>query len=83
MSSLVAENGSLGTDHGAASQLFVVTPGQQAGIHGRHPDLNQLLQGDLRHHTDFRSVYATLLERWLEIPSQPVLGQQFPLMDFI
>jgi len=79
----VAENGSLGTDHGAASQLFVVTPGQQAGIHGRHPDLNQLLQGDLRHHTDFRSVYATLLERWLEIPSQPVLGQQFPLMDFI
>jgi len=79
----VAENGSLGTDHGAASQLFVVTPGQQAGIHGRHPSLTQLIQGDLRHHTDFRSVYATLLERWLDIPSQPVLGQQFPLLDFI
>ena len=79
----VSENGSLGTDHGAASQVLVVTPGEQGGIHGRHPDLNQLDGGDLRYHTDFRSVYATLLETWLKIPSQPVLGSEFPLLKFI
>ena len=79
----VAENGSLGTDHGAASQVLVVTPGKQGGIHGRHPDLSDLDDGDLRYHTDFRSVYATLLETWLQIPSQAVLGAAFPLLRFI
>lgn len=77
----VKENASLGTDHGAASQMFVLTP-VQGGIFGPHPSLTDLEDGDLKFHTDFRSVYATLLEKWLGIDSQPVLGATFPLLDF-
>jgi uncharacterized protein (DUF1501 family) len=78
----VQENGSLGTDHGAASQMFVVTLGGRAGLHGKHPSLTDLEQGDLKFHTDFRSVYATILDKWLAFPSQTVLGRQFPLLEF-
>ena len=77
----VAENGSLGTDHGAASMLFAMTPGK-AGLYGSHPSLKELDDGDLIHSTDFRSVYATFL-KWLQIPSEAVLGQGFAPMDFV
>ncbi len=79
----VAENGSLGTDHGAASQMFVIGSKVKGGIHGRHPSLTDLDDGDLKFHTDFRSVYATLLDRWLGIPSEPVLGKKFNSVDFV
>jgi uncharacterized protein (DUF1501 family) len=79
----VKENGSLGTDHGAASQMFVVTPGDKGGLIGKHPSLTDLSQGDLKHHTDFRSVYATILDNWLDISSQSVLGHKFPAVDFV
>lgn len=79
----VKENGSLGTDHGAASQLFVVSPSIKPGIHGEHPSLTDLEHGDLKFHTDFRSVYATLLEKWLNYPSKPVLGGDFRPLDFV
>ena len=78
----VQENGSLGTDHGAASQMLVVTSGK-GGLFGEHPALNDLDEGDLKFHTDFRSVYATLLEKWLGFASEPVLGTQFELMNFV
>lgn len=79
----VKENGSLGTDHGAASQMFALGPAVKGGVYGRHPSLTDLHQGDLKFHTDFRSVYATLLENWLETDSQPVLGGQFPTLNFL
>jgi len=79
----VKENGSLGTDHGAASQMFVVTPGDKGGLIGKHPSLTDLSQGDLKYHTDFRSVYATILDKWLDISSQKVLGHEFPDVDFV
>ena len=79
----VKENGSLGTDHGAASQMFVLTPTGKGGLHGEHPSLTDLSKGDLKFHTDFRSVYATLLDKWLEIPATAVLGREFPLVDFV
>jgi uncharacterized protein (DUF1501 family) len=78
----VKENGRLGTDHGAASQMFVVTP-SKGGVYGKHPSLADLDDGDLKHHTDFRSVYATLLDKWLELPSEPVLGERFQTLDFV
>jgi uncharacterized protein (DUF1501 family) len=78
----VKENGSLGTDHGAASQMFVVSPGK-GGIYGAHPSLTDLDDGDLKFHTDFRQVYATLLEKWLGFAAEPVLGGQFALLDFV
>jgi len=77
------ENGSLGTDHGAGSQMFVVSGATKAGIFGDHPSLTDLDDGDLKHATDFRSVYATLLDRWLRIPSEPVLGGKFAPVDFL
>jgi uncharacterized protein (DUF1501 family) len=79
----VAENGSLGTDHGAASQMFVVSPKCTGGVIGAHPSLTDLDDGDLKFHTDFRSVYATLLDRWLNIPSEPVLGGAFRPIELV
>jgi uncharacterized protein (DUF1501 family) len=70
----VKENGIRGTDHGAASCLFVAGPGLAGGVVGKHPSLADLGDGDLKFHTDFRRVYATLLDRWLACDSQAVLG---------
>jgi uncharacterized protein (DUF1501 family) len=78
----VKENGSLGTDHGAASQMFIVTP-SKGGQYGAHPSLTDLDDGDLKFHTDFRAVYATLLEKWLGFAAVPVLGAKFDMMDFV
>lgn len=81
------ENGSKGTDHAAAGTHFMIGPGVKAGIHGEHPSLaeDDLLRSgwSLQHNTDFRSLYATVMEKWLDIPSQPVLGQQWPLIDCV
>lgn len=79
----VKENGSLGTDHGAASQMFAIGPAVKGGVHGRHPSLTELHQGDLKFHTDFRSVYATVLEDWLQTDSRPVLGGEFQPLSLI
>jgi len=79
----VGENASLGTDHGAAAPMFVVSPNGKGGLIGKHPSLTDLTRGDLKHHTDFRSVYATILEKWMEIPSSKILGQKFPMIDFV
>ncbi|HVJ80360.1 MAG TPA: DUF1501 domain-containing protein, partial [Planctomycetia bacterium] len=83
----VAENGSLGTDHGAASQLFLLRPAGaktgKSGLIGRHPSLSDLDDGDLKHAVDFRSVYATMLENWLDIPATGVLGKAYPKLDLI
>ncbi len=69
----VEENASKGTDHGAASCMFVVGPSVKGGVIGEHPSLKNLDFGDLKHHTDFRRVYATLLDSWLGVNSEGVL----------
>lgn len=79
----VKENGSLGTDHGTAAPMFFVGKRLRAGAIGRHPDLEDLEAGDLKFHTDFRSLYATVLERWLNISAEAVLSAQFPPIDLI
>ena len=73
----VHENGSRGTDHGAASCLFVAGPSVQGGVFGKHPSLADLIAGDLKFHIDFRSVYATLLDDWLGCDSKAVLGAKW------
>ncbi|MEW4567649.1 DUF1501 domain-containing protein [Tautonia sp. JC769] len=73
----VAENASNGTDHGAAAPVFVVGPVAQAGLIGEHPSLDDLDEGDLKHQTDFRSLYASMLDDWLGVPSAPVIGSGF------
>jgi len=79
----VKENGSAGTDHGAASVLFVCGGGVKGGVYGDYPSLADLDDGDLRFHTDFRSVYATLLDKWLGAPSQSILNGSFPHLGFV
>jgi uncharacterized protein (DUF1501 family) len=78
-----AENGSKGTDHGSGSCMLVAGPGVKAGPVGRHPSLSDLIDGDLKYHTDFRRVYATLLENWLKVDSKTVLGERFETMNFL
>lgn len=74
----VKENASLGTDHGAAAPLFVAGGKLKSGVVGKHPSLERLdREGDLAFHTDFRSVYAALLQDWLGVESQSVLGADF------
>lgn len=73
----VSENASQGTDHGAAAPLFVAGTAVQGGVVGAHPSLTDLDDGDLKHHTDFRRVYAAVLSNWLGIPSRPILGADF------
>ncbi len=73
----VLENGSRGTDHGAASCLFVAGPSVKGGVVGSHPSLSDLDAGDLKFHTDFRQVYATQLDGWLGCDSKAVLGAKW------
>jgi uncharacterized protein (DUF1501 family) len=79
----VAENANRGTDHGTAAPMFVIGGGVKGGVYGDHPSLSDLDFGNLKWHTDFRSVYATVLERWLGVPSTPVLGSGFPTLTFV
>ena len=75
----VPENTSLGTDHGAAGPMFIIGNTVKGGHYGQIPDLiNGLDEGDnLKYTTDFRSVYATLIESWLKTNSQKILRKNF------
>ncbi|MBL7259735.1 DUF1501 domain-containing protein [Paractinoplanes lichenicola] len=57
----VEANASDGTDHGTASNVFLLGDGVTGGLHGERPSLTDLDDGDLKFTTDFRNVYATLL----------------------
>lgn len=79
----VAENGSGGTDHGAAAPVFLLGGGLKGGIHGTTPSLapEDLHRGDLVHSIDFRSVYASVLQDHLRADVPQVLGRSWPLLD--
>jgi uncharacterized protein (DUF1501 family) len=77
----VPENTSLGTDHGTAQVNFVIGNAVKGGLYGKPPSLTNLVLGDnLESTTDFRRVYATLLEEWLGVDATKVLGQKFTTM---
>ena len=80
----VLENGS-GTDHGSGSVAFVIGDAVEGGLYGEYPSLepDKLDQGDLRWNNDFRSTYATLLEKWMGLDSKPILRESFEQIDFI
>jgi uncharacterized protein (DUF1501 family) len=73
----VYENGSRGTDHGAASCLFLAGPSLKGGVVGGHPSLADLDVGDLKFHTDFRRLYATLVDSWMGCDARAVLGAKW------
>ncbi len=79
----VQENGSRGTDHGAGSCLFVAGRSVKGGAVGKHPSLSDLDQGDLKYHTDFRQVYATLLDGWLGCDSKAILGAKYERLPML
>jgi uncharacterized protein (DUF1501 family) len=81
----ISENGSQGTDHGAAGVMMAIGGGVRGGLYGTAPSLdpnpaNPTLEnngGDVRHETDFRSVYARVLDNWLGASSTAILGGDF------
>jgi uncharacterized protein (DUF1501 family) len=73
----VAENGSMGTDHGTAGPVFLAGPQVRPGLIGRYPSLTDLADGDLKMTVDFRRVYAGILQGWLGLPSKEALGGDF------
>jgi uncharacterized protein (DUF1501 family) len=80
------ENGSKGTDHGAASSIFVIGNAVRGGLYGQQPslaatDLDEV--GNMKFTVDFRSVYATVLDKWLGGDSQAVLGSRFENLGFL
>jgi uncharacterized protein (DUF1501 family) len=74
----VPENTSLGTDHGTAQVNFVIGNAVKGGFYGTPPSLTELVLGDnLANTTDFRQVYASLIDGWLSVDSANVLGRRF------
>ncbi len=71
------ENSSKGTDHGSGAPMFLVGGKVKPGVVGEHPSLTKLEAGNLVHGIDFRRVYAAVLDKWLGIESQSVLGPGF------
>lgn len=77
----LVENGRRGTDHGDAAPVFLFGGRLRGGLVGPHPRLNPLVGGAPESHTDFRRVYATMLDRWLGLDSAAVLGQRYEPLD--
>jgi uncharacterized protein (DUF1501 family) len=73
----VEQNASGGTDHGAAAPMMFFGKSIKQGLVGKHPSLKDLDQGDLKFGIDFRNVYASVLQNWLETPSEAILGKGF------
>lgn len=80
----VDQNASQGTDHGAANNVILVGGGlKKKGFFNDPPKLNNLLNGDLSYELDFRSIYATILDKWLGADADKVIGKKFQQLDFI
>ncbi len=77
------ENDSNGTDHGTAAPLFVLGSHVKGGLHGTAPSLNLRRNEDLKFTTDFRSVYATVIDRWLGADSRAILGSEHTPLAFL
>ncbi|MGH8706427.1 MAG: DUF1501 domain-containing protein, partial [Burkholderiales bacterium] len=77
------ENNSMGTDHGTAAAHFVAGGRVRGGLYGQAPRLDDLEGGNLRHAVDFRSLYATALERWWGVQGARTLGARFETLDLI
>jgi uncharacterized protein (DUF1501 family) len=79
----VAENANRGTDHGEAAPMFLVGGGVRGGLYGAHPSLDRLDNGDAIYTVDFRSVYATVVEKWFARPARSVIAGSFPQLSLL
>lgn len=80
----VEQNASNGTDHGTANNMFIIGGGlKEKGLLNEGPDLAQLQDGDLQYKVDFKSVYATMLNKWLGADDKAILKHNYPLLSFV
>jgi len=80
----VAQNSSNGTDHGTANNMFLFGGRlKKQGIYNPAPDLSNLNNGDLKYQIDFREVYGTILDKWLDVNNQQILNSRFNTLGFI
>ncbi|SKA08573.1 Uncharacterized conserved protein, DUF1501 family [Chitinophaga eiseniae] len=80
----VSQNASGGTDHGTANNMFLIGGGlKRQGVLNEGPDLMNLKDGDLQYKVDFKSVYATLLDKWLGANDKMILKADYAKLDFI
>jgi len=78
-----AENGSAGTDHGTAAPLFVMGSKVNGGLLGQAPELVTDVKKDLEYSTDFRGIYSSVLDKWLDVDSAKILGEKFEHVPFV
>ncbi|WP_299257491.1 DUF1501 domain-containing protein [uncultured Aquimarina sp.] len=81
----VKQNGSRGTDHGAANNVLAIGGSlKKPGVYNELPDLSNLdTNGDIKYNVDFRSIYATILDNWLEVDNKNILNRDFSKLTFI
>ncbi len=80
----VQQNANGGTDHGAGSMMFAIGNGVQRGLYGDAPNLAALVDnGNVPYTTDFRQVYATVIDRWLGVPHEALLGKHWDPLGFL
>jgi uncharacterized protein (DUF1501 family) len=77
------ENNSNGTDHGTASAHFIAGGRVNGGLYGQAPRFTDLEGGNLRYAVDFRSLYATALERWWGVSGAKALNGRFETLDIL
>jgi uncharacterized protein (DUF1501 family) len=78
------ENASVGTDHGTIEPLIVIGNAVNGGVYGQQPSLSDLDNGgNMKFKVDFRSVYATILDKWLGADSQAILGSKYENVGFL
>ena len=80
----VKQNGSGGTDHGTANNVFLLNGNlKKPGFYNAAPNLKDLDDGDLKYEIDFRSIYATLLEQWLDADASTILRGNYGKLKLI
>jgi uncharacterized protein (DUF1501 family) len=80
----VSQNASGGTDHGTANSMFLISGGlKQKGLINPLPDLSDLDDGDLKYKIDFKQVYATVLNKWLQADDKAILEKNYDYLSFI
>ena len=81
----VQQNAASGTDHGAANNVFIIGKNlKKQGFYNEAPNLIDLdKNGDIKYTVDFRSIYATILDKWLEVDDATILNKSYSKLDFI
>jgi len=81
----VKQNAANGTDHGTANNVFIIGENlQKKGVYNEAPNLSDLdSNGDLKYSVDFRSIYATILNKWVQVDDKVILNDNFDKLTFL